>query len=69
VRVLYFTKKTIQELLKLNAGVKYRATFISPLDGKEYPVGEPLATGADGSCDVPHGPVNQDWVLALKPEE
>jgi hypothetical protein len=65
VRVFYFAKKTKQKLLKLDPGVKYRATFISPLDGKEYPLGKPLEADADGSCPVPRGPINQDWVLVL----
>ncbi len=67
VRVFYFAKKTKQKLLHLEPGLKYSATFISPLDGKEYPVGTPLAAEADGSCAVPPGPINQDWVLVLKP--
>ena len=69
VRVFYFAKKTKQKLLKLDAGVKYRATFISPLDGKEYPVGKSLQADDIGSCVVPRGPINQDWVLVLKPEK
>lgn len=65
VRVFYFAKKTKQKLLKLEANAKYAATFISPLDGKEYPLPEPLEASSDGSCAVPRGPVNQDWVLVL----
>ena len=52
-------------LLELEPGVKYRATFISPLDGKEYLVSKPLEADADGSCAVLRGPINQDWVLVL----
>jgi hypothetical protein len=66
VRVFYFAKKTKQKLLRLEPGVKYRATFISPLDGKENPLPEPLEADAAGSCAVPRGPINQDWVLVLK---
>jgi hypothetical protein len=67
VRVFYFAKKTKQKLLKLEPGVRYTATFISPLDGKEYPLPQPLEADADGSCAAPRGPINQDWVLVLKP--
>ena len=71
VRVFYFAKGfwSKHKLLKLEPGVKYRATFISPLDGKEYPVGIPLEADAAGSCAVPRGPINQDWVLVLKPKK
>ena len=66
MRVFYFAKKTKLRLLKLEPGVKYTATFISPLDGKEYPLPKPLEADLDGSCAVPRGPINQDWVLVLK---
>jgi hypothetical protein len=69
VRMFYFAKKTKQKILRLEPGVKYSATFISPLDGQEYPVGKPLEADPDGSCAVPRGPINQDWVLVLKPEK
>ncbi|MHB8903387.1 MAG: apiosidase-like domain-containing protein, partial [Thermoguttaceae bacterium] len=65
LRVFYFAKKTRQRLLKLEPGVKYTATFISPLDGREYPFPEPVEADAEGSCDVPRRPINQDWVLVL----
>jgi hypothetical protein len=53
-------------LLKLEPGVKYAATFVSPLDGKEYPSSKPLEADTGGSCDVPRRPINQDWILVLK---
>jgi hypothetical protein len=67
VRVFYFAKKTKQKLLQLESGRQYHGTFISPLDGREYPAGPPLEADAEGSCAVPRGPINQDWVLVLRP--
>lgn len=69
VRVFYFAKKIKLKLVKLEPGVKYRATFISPLDGKEYAMPKLLEADADGSCSVPRAPINQDWVLVMKPEK
>jgi hypothetical protein len=65
VRMFYFAKKTKQKLLQLEPNVKYAVTFISPIDGKEYPSSQSLEADTDGSCDVPHRPINQDWVLVL----
>ena len=63
--MFYFAKKTKLKLLKLDPGMKYSATFISPLDGREYPVGKSLEVNDTGSCAVPRGPINQDWVLVM----
>jgi hypothetical protein len=66
VRLFYFSKKAKQKLLKLESGVRYQATFISPIDGKEYPLEKPIAGDAQGTCEAPRGPLNQDWVLVLR---
>jgi hypothetical protein len=42
------------------------ATFISPIDGREYPVANPVEADADGTCDLPRRPIHQDWLLVLK---
>ena len=66
VRMFYFAKKTKVKLQQLDPGAKYVATFISPLDGQEYPLDAPLEAADDGTCAVPRGPINQDWVLVLR---
>jgi hypothetical protein len=67
VRLFYFVRTTKLQLLKLEPRARYIGTFISPLDGKEYSLREPIEAAADGSCPVPRGPINQDWVLVLHP--
>ena len=64
-RLFYFAKKAKQRLLHLEPGVKYQATFISPIEGQEYPVEQTIEGDAQGACDAPRGPINQDWQLAL----
>jgi hypothetical protein len=68
-RLFYFAKKGSHKLQKLEPNVKYAATFISPIDGREYPVEKPIQGDAQGICDAPRGPLNQDWVLVLKREK
>ena len=67
--MFYFAKKSRQELLHLEPGKKYQATFISPIDGREYPREQLLEGDAQGACDAPRGPINQDWVLVLRPQK
>jgi hypothetical protein len=45
----------------------YAVTFVSPIDGREYPLEEPIRAGPQGACEIPRGPINQDWVLVVRP--
>ena len=67
VRVFYLARKSKQKLLGLESGRSYTATFFSPLDGREYPLENPLLADTQGTCEVPRGPINQDWVLVVRP--
>ena len=69
IRVFYFAKKAKQRLLHLEPGRKYQAIFISPIDGREYPREHLLEGDGQGACDAPRGPINQDWVLVLRPQK
>ena len=68
VRVIYLARKRKCKLAGLEVGSQWNATFISPIDGREYPVAQPVIPDADGAAAIPNGPINQDWVLALTPQ-
>ncbi len=67
VRVVYLARKVKQKLLELEPGQPYVATLVSPIDGREYPLEQPLVADAQGACEIPRGPINQDWVLIVRP--
>jgi hypothetical protein len=69
LRVSYLAAGRGRKLLALESGSSYKATYVSPIDGKQYPADEPVIPDADGSCDLPKPPIRQDWVLVLKREK
>ncbi|MCC6353338.1 MAG: DUF4038 domain-containing protein [Verrucomicrobiae bacterium] len=67
LRLIYLARKTKQKLLGLGPDTSYAAAFVSPIDGREYPLEEPLLSGPEGTCAIPRSPINQDWVLVVRP--
>ena len=53
-----------QTLQKLEAGVTYRARYVDPHTGDEYPLGD--IRSADGKWKLPVTPITQDWLLILE---
>ena len=56
-----FNEVALDALVSLRDGSEIRVP--------EFWAGKPLEADAAGSCAVPRGPINQDWVLVLKPEK
>lgn len=44
----------------------YQGYWISPIDGREYPLAEPVQTDETGRAQSPTPPISQDWLLVLK---
>jgi hypothetical protein len=71
VRVFYFARQTqsrstVYQLLGLTSGASYRAYYFSPIDGRDYPLAQPLLADTAGKSPAPRSPINQDWVLVLE---
>ncbi len=64
VRVIFLPSSRSVVVKKIEAGSPYKARFIDPKDGHEYPAGKALPN-ADGDWQVPPSPIFQDWVLVL----
>ncbi len=75
LRVFYFPRSTkvMRTWLKgvrgplvrrLEPQVRYRACYLDPIAGREFPLGDVTPT-ADGEWLVPDTPILQDWVLVL----
>lgn len=76
LRVFYFPRSTkvMRTWLKgvrgpvvrlLEPQVRYRACYLDPIAGGEFPVGDVTPT-AEGEWLVPDTPILQDWVLVLE---
>jgi len=72
VRLYYFPWKTYRAwrqagflLAGLESGVRYRAAFFDPTNGKEYACGV-VEGNAEGRKKCPYPPKRQDWVLILE---
>ena len=50
---------------QLESQVRYRACYLDPIAGGEFPVGDVTPT-AEGEWLVPDTPILQDWVLVLE---
>jgi hypothetical protein len=71
VRVFYFPSETALLWLsgglflqQLEANLTYRAFWVNPVTGQEYPCG-PVEANSDGNWTPPHPPIFQDWLLVL----
>ncbi len=72
VRVVYFPLGTGRRwrtdgftITGLESGSAYRAFFVNPTNGREYPIGT-VEGGPAGDWPVPDPPIFQDWVLVLE---
>jgi len=64
VRVIFLPSSRSVVVKKMEAGSPYRARFIDPKDGHEYPAVKAVPS-ADGDWQAPAPPIFQDWVLVL----
>jgi hypothetical protein len=68
-RVLIYLAKSGVARIQLQGfepSTTYTGHWISPIDGRDYPLLEPVETDAHGNARQPAPPISQDWLLVLK---
>lgn len=66
LRIIYMVRKPKLRLQGLSPGKAYDAVWISPLDGREYPLEAALVADGEGRCPIPRTPLNQDFLLVVR---
>ncbi len=65
VRVIFLPSCRSVVVKKIEPGSSYKARFIDPKDGQQYPAGRAVP-GAEGDWQAPTPPIFQDWILLLE---